>query len=509
MRRFSGFTVGQRIAAALGLLLLIVLAGNVLSLSLTNRSSSAVALGAQSLEEVEAVTAVQRAWSTVAATIDYMLLTRQPVLVDRELTSESAAFLDAMAQVQVVVPQDSASAEQLPVLDDLAERLVAIAGEVGGLAQEGRWARVQAIRYTELASFQRRFESRLTLLADESSATATAAAAQARDVQRQVQTLSQLASLAAVALALAAGYFLTRSLVQPIRALTDGAEHFAQGRLDTRVALERGDELGRLAEAFNTMAADLQEYYGVLEERVAERTRALAASIEVGRRLTTIREIDKLVAAVVEQIQDAFGYYHVHIYLFDDRHQKLVMVGGTGEAGKMMLAREHRLDAGQGLVGRAAQHNEVVLVPDTAANPDWLPNPLLPGTSAEVAVPISYGGEVLGVLDVQHNVRGGLGEDDTALLESVAGQVAVALQNARLLQEAEQRAQQAAVMNVIGQRIQRATSVEEVLQVAARELALALNSDRARVQLRSPGQARDGNGYIAESPGATGVESDR
>lgn len=507
MRRFSGFTVGQRIAAALGLLLLIVLAGNVLSLSLTNRSSSAVTLGTQSLEEVEAVTAVQRAWSTVAATIDYMLLTRQPVLVERELTSESAAFMDAMAQLQIVVPQDSASAEQLPVLDDLAERLAAIAGEVGGLAQEGRWARVQAIRYTELASFQRRFESRLALLADESSATATAAATQARDVQRQVQTISQLASLLAVALALAGGYFLTRSLVQPIQALTGGAEQFAQGRLETRVPLERGDELGKLAEAFNTMAADLQEYYGVMEERVAERTRALQASIEVGRRLTTIRDVDKLVAAVVEQIRETFGYYHVHIYLVDEKHEKLILVGGTGEAGKMMLARQHRLDANQGLVGRAAQQNQVVLVPDTVGNPDWLPNPLLPGTSAEVAVPITYGGEVLGVLDVQHDVRDGLGEDDAALLESLAGQVAVALENARLLQEAQERAEQAAVMNVIGQRIQRATSVEEVLQVATRELALALNSDRARVQLRSPGQARDGNGYISESRGATGVES--
>lgn len=175
------------------------------------------------------------------------------------------------------------------------------------------------------------------------------------------------------------------------------------------------------------------------------------------------------------------------------------MAGGTGEAGKMMLARGHQLDADRGLVGRAARLNEVTLVPDTAGHPDWLPNPLLPGTSAEVAVPISYGGEVLGVLDVQHNVRGGLDEDDAALLQSIAGQVAVALQNARLLEQAESRAQQATVMNVISQRIQRATSVEEVLQVAARELALALESSEARVQLHSVGRGNGGNGRSAAS----------
>ncbi|MDT8305535.1 MAG: GAF domain-containing protein, partial [Anaerolineae bacterium] len=169
----------------------------------------------------------------------------------------------------------------------------------------------------------------------------------------------------------------------------------------------------------------------------------------------------------------------------------------------------HQLSAGKGLVGRSAQLNALVVVPDTEGDPDWLPNPLLPGTRAEVAVPISYGGEVLGVLDVQHDVRGGLGADDAALLESVAGQVAVALQNARLLQETEERAKQAAVMNVISQRIQRATSVDEVLQVATRELALALNSERARVQLHSPGQATKGNGQTAAFRQAKGEESEQ
>jgi PAS domain S-box-containing protein len=107
------------------------------------------------------------------------------------------------------------------------------------------------------------------------------------------------------------------------------------------------------------------------------------------------------------------------------------MAGGTGEAGRMMLQQFHKLAKGRGLVGRAAQTNEPILVADTTQNPEWLPNPLLPDTKSEAAIPISVGDLVLGVLDVQHSVSGGLKREDIDALQSIANQVAVALQNTR------------------------------------------------------------------------------
>jgi nitrate/nitrite-specific signal transduction histidine kinase len=285
----------------------------------------------------------------------------------------------------------------------------------------------------------------------------------------------------------ALGFLFARRMVEPIQTLTEAAGAIGAGDLSARPLIPSDDEIGILAGTFNNMARQIRDRIGTLEHSVADRTKALAAFREVSR-LSSIPDEKRLAAEVVDQVKKAFNYYHAQIFFFDKAGENLIMAGSTGEVGRILLAGGQEIPKTEGPVGRAAKSNAPVLVGDTSQDPTWLPNPLLPKTKSEAAVPIAVGDQVLGVLDVQHNIANGMTPADIDLLQSIANQVAVAVRYARSDTRVQQEVEREALIASISQKIQETTTVENALQVAVRELGRALGTRATRVVLSASPQ---------------------
>ncbi len=241
--------------------------------------------------------------------------------------------------------------------------------------------------------------------------------------------------LGTVALSFGMGLVIAAPLVR----LTQTVEKISAGDLSARATVEAQDETGILADAFNRMASQLSDLINSLEGRVAERTHSLVLAADVGRTVSQVRALDVMLKDAAEIIRSQFNLYYVQVYLTDAAQTALVLQSGTGNVGDELIARGHRLVLNTDSInGRAAVEKRSVVVSDTAESPTFRPNPLLPDTRSEMAIPLMIGEQVVGVLDLQSAQSQALNEDNLSAFEALAGQLAVAVQNATLLEEARQ-----------------------------------------------------------------------
>lgn len=200
----------------------------------------------------------------------------------------------------------------------------------------------------------------------------------------------------------------------------------------TSTALRRAlDDLG-------SKNAALEDARGSLETRVAERTRDLALAAEVGRRLSEVRQQEALLQNAVSLIQERFNLYHVQVYLVTSGQRSLKLQAGTGQVGLALRHQRHTLPIGPGSInGLAAGQQRPILVPDTATSSLFRPNPLLPDTRAELSVPLLVENRTLGVLNLQASNQHTLTEESIPAFETLASQLATALENATLFAAAQ------------------------------------------------------------------------
>jgi PAS domain S-box-containing protein len=238
---------------------------------------------------------------------------------------------------------------------------------------------------------------------------------------------------------LAVAVLVSRSISTPIVNLTNIAKAIAEGDINIQAQVESTDEIGVLGRTFNRMTQQLRDFISTLEERVAERTRNLELAAEVGRTVSQVRSLDVMLTDAAELIRHQFDLYYVQVYLVNPSQTYLNLQAGTGEVGKQLLGRKHRLQFNTGSInGRAAVEKKSVIIANTETSPTFRPNPLLPDTRSEMAIPLLVGERVVGVLDMQSAKGGALDQDVLPAFEALAGQLAIAIQNANFLAEIEE-----------------------------------------------------------------------
>ncbi len=207
------------------------------------------------------------------------------------------------------------------------------------------------------------------------------------------------------------------------------------------------------------LVSKLQEDQQLLERRVEERTKELKrqalqleTAAEISKLATTTVGLNELMSEALNAISERFDYYHASIFLVDESESWAVLAASTGEAGRKLLARRYRLAVGSAsVIGWVTAHREPRVSARVEEDPFHFQNPILTETRSEMAVPLISGERLVGVLDVHSTEPDAFREADVRTMEAIAGDLAIAIENSRLLREREGRSPTAAPQ--LGERI--------------------------------------------------------
>ena len=259
------------------------------------------------------------------------------------------------------------------------------------------------------------------------------------EIFRGLQFQSVLFSVLALLLGAGFSYYVGKAVSDPIYDLIKTFNKIEQGDLTQRAPVSGTDELGIVTVQFNRMVARLETLQNSLEQQVIERTKQLAATNEVGRVAASSLDPEQLLAKVIPLIPEQFGYYFAAMYLVDPSGKWAELKEATGEAGRVLKQNHHRLEiAGKNMVGTAIRELSPRIAQIASEEKQRFENPLLPYTRSEMALPLMVGDRVLGALNVQSTRESDFGPEVIETMQNMAGQVAIALENARLFQEAQQ-----------------------------------------------------------------------
>jgi len=238
------------------------------------------------------------------------------------------------------------------------------------------------------------------------------------------------------------------------------------------------DERGRrVLQAFMEQAS-LTIEAARLVQQTEDRARQLATSAQVSRFATSVLDLDVLLPRLVDLIRDAFGYDHVQVFLMDHQGENAVLRASTGEAGRALLSIGHSLPKGSSsVIGQTVATGQPVIALDTGrSDVVHRPNPYLPNTRSELALPLLVQEQVVGALDVQSNRPNAFDQEDVTVLTALAAQIAVAIENARLFRQSERRASDMSLLFAVTTAAAAAENLAEALDNVAQDLRESLEA---------------------------------
>lgn len=439
-------SVGQRIRLGFLVMVLLVLVASGTGFRYSTSVEQTVNQAQEGLVQVSEVTDLELALSDVAGTVDNILITRQTGLVEEELQPEVNDFILSVADLQFLSLGNDP--ELAAANRDILVELAALSGDledtvdsIVAAARETLWGRAQTLRHTEMTTLQRRLNVNLSQLRANIVEDVDISVEEALQVQRRTRAYWIGSSVAAMVLAVVLAILITYTIARPVDALSERVERVMERDFSPVQPLPQRDEIGDLSRAFALMTEWLRESYETLEQRVAHRTLELErrtvqleSSAEVARSAAAIRDVNALMDAVVQLVSEKFGFYHAGIFLIDDRREYAVLRAASSAGGADMLIQGHRLRVGEvGIVGYVSASGESRVALDVGEDAYFFDNPYLPDTRSEMALPLKARGEIIGVLDVQSRASQAFSEEDVRTLQTMADQLALAIENARLL----------------------------------------------------------------------------
>lgn len=212
------------------------------------------------------------------------------------------------------------------------------------------------------------------------------------------------------------------------------------------ISSELNEKLSDQIYEHSKIAIELEQNRENLEENVSQRTEELnrratylEAAGQVAQNAISILDPQELISEVANLISEQFNFYHVGIFLIDEKNEWAILRAASSEGGHQMIARGHRLPVGkQGIVGYVTGIGQPRISQAIGEDKIHSITIELPDTRSEMALPLRARGEILGALDIQENHENAFSNEDVSVLQTLADQIALALSNAKLYQKAQE-----------------------------------------------------------------------